>query len=231
MHTKWNDLIKRKARELRQQGYSFGQLSKELKVPRSTLHQWVHSIKRQAKFTKQDRLRWIKEIQPLAAQANRKKREDMINQVISKTKIEIAKLQISQEMMKAMLSILYWAEGNKVRGGLQFVNTDPKLALLFIHLLRRCYKLDESKLRVRLHLHYYHKEKTVKLFWSKLLDIPTTQFQKTYRKLRSKEKRFRRNFGGICFIRYGSVYLKENIVQYGYALAESITGKVTVPVA
>ncbi|MCS6956266.1 MAG: hypothetical protein NZM02_00230 [Patescibacteria group bacterium] len=129
------------------------------------------------------------------------------------------------------MSILYLAEGNKVKGVLQFANTDPKMILLFITLLRSCYQLDESKFRIRLHLHYYHQARRTKQFWSELLKIPTNQFLKTYWKSRGKEKTFRKNFGGICFVKYNSVYLKEKIVQYGYILTEKITGKINVPVA
>lgn len=231
MRGKWDNSIKDKAKLLRKRGYSYGLLSKELKIPRSTLHQWVRGIKRPIKFTQLDRIRWIKEIQPLGAQGNHMRREKNIQKITNETKNEIAKLQINQEIKKAVLSALYWAEGSKVTGGMCFANTDPKLVVLFINLLRSCYKLDESKFRVRLHLHYYHRVKIIKTFWSKLLNIPTSQFEKVYRKSRSKEKTFRRNFGGICFVKYHSTYLKEKIVQYGYAFGEKITGKVEVPVA
>lgn len=195
------------------------------------MHQWIRGEKRPAKFSRLDRIRWIKEIQPLGAQGNKKKRLKIIDQIIGEAKNEILKLRINEEMSKVIVTMLYWAEGTKVRGALQFANTDPRLILLFVKLLRRCYKLDESKFRVRLHLHYYHKEKVIKDFWSKLLNIPVDQFEKTYRKYRSKEKTFRRNFGGICFIKYYDVYLKEKIIQYGYALGEKTTGKINVPVA
>ena len=231
MRKKWSLDIKEKAKLLRKKGYSYGQLNKELKIPRSTLHQWVRGIKRPTKFTRLDRIRWIKEIQPLGAQGNHMRREKNIQKITIETKSEIAKLQINQEIKKTVLSALYWAEGTKVTGGMCFANTDPKLVLLFVNLLRSCYKLNESKFRVRLHLHYYHKVKQTKMFWSSLLNIPTTQFEKIYRKSRSKEKTFRRNFGGICFVKYHSTYLKEKIVQYGYAFGEKITGKVHVPVA
>lgn len=231
MNTKWDRNVKEKAKLLRKQGYSYGQLTKELKVAKSTLHEWIRGVKRPAKFSKLDRIRWIKEIQPMGAQGNKRKREKIVNRIISETKIEVSKLRINQEIRKAVLSMLYWAEGTKVRGALQFANTDPRLILLFVSLLRRCYELDESKFRVRLHLHYYHKVKKLKIFWSRLLNIPTTQFEKTYRKSRSKEKTFRRNFGGICFVKYYNVYLKEKIVQYAYALGEKMAGKVNVSVA
>ena len=231
MSPKWKETIKEKARLLRKQGYSYGQLTKELKVPKSTLHEWIRGVKRPAKFSRLDRIRWIKEIQPLGAQGNKRKREKIVSQIIKEAKNEVSKIQINHETRKAILSLLYWTEGTKVRGALQFANTDPKLILLFINLLRQCYKLDESKFRIRLHLHYYHKVKEIKAYWSKLLSIPTNQFEKIYRKSRSKEKKFRRNYGGICFVKYYNVYLKEKIVQYGYALGEKIAGKVHVPVA
>ncbi len=228
---KWNKDIKEKAKLLRKQGYSYGRLTRELHVAKSTLHQWIRGIKRPAKFSKLDRIRWIKEIQPLGAQGSKRRRDEKVAQIINDVKSEIAQLTIDQEIKKSILSMLYWAEGNKVRGVLQFANTDPRLILLFVSLLRQCYTLDETKFRIRLHLHYYHKVKKIKLFWSNLLNIPITQFGKIYRKSRSKEKTFRRNFGGICFVKYNSVYLKEKIVQYAYALGEKMVGKIEVPVA
>ena len=121
--------------------------------------------------------------------------------------------------------MLYWSEGSKGRGMLTFANTDPRLMLLFITLLRNCYSLDESKFRVRIHIHWYHKEKNVKQFWSELLKIPEHQFTKTYHKKRSKEQVFRKNVGGICFLIYNSDYLREQLVHYSYALGEKITGR------
>ncbi len=142
MNTKWDKAIKEKAKLLRKQGYSFGQLSKELKVPKSTLHHWIREIKRPAKFSKLDRIRWIKEIQPLGAQGNKRKRERIINEIINEAKNDVVNLHINQEMRKAILAMLYWGEGNKVRVVLQFSNTDPLLISLLVNLLRSCYRLN-----------------------------------------------------------------------------------------
>lgn len=231
MRKRWDDSVKEKAIELRKLGYSFGRLTRELQVSKSTLHSWIRGIKRPEKFTQQDRIRWAKEIQPLGAQMQRKKRQVKIAKIESDVRKEISQLAVNKEIKKALLAALYWSEGSKVRGMLQFVNTDPRLSLLFISVLRDCYQVDESKFRVRLHLHFYHREKEVKEFWSKLLKIPLNQFTKTYRKHRSKERTFRRNFGGICFLRYNSDELRERIIHYSYALGEKITGKIEVPVA
>ncbi|MBI3955651.1 hypothetical protein HY339_00160 [Candidatus Gottesmanbacteria bacterium] len=227
---RWPEEIKESAKNLRKQGHSFGQLTKEFGVAKSTLHQWVRGVKRPEKFTRRDRIRWIKKIQPLGSQAQRRKREQMIDQVIQEVKQEVTVLSLGEETQKAMLAMLYWSEGSKGRGTLSFANTDPRLMLLFITLFRRCYSINEQKLRVRLHLHWYHKARKVRTFWSKLLQIPEAQFQKVYRKKRSKEKTFRMNFGGICFLRYNNERFREKLIHFSYALGERVTGKIDVPV-
>jgi len=120
--------------------------------------------------------------------------------------------------------MLYWAEGAKHEkvSGLIFVNTDPKLLELFISLLRNCYELDEKKFRVRLHLHYYHPIKETRQFWSKLLEIPESQFTKTLIKRRSLKKRFRKNFHGICILSYLSSSIRKEILALGYAIHNQI---------
>ena len=118
--------------------------------------------------------------------------------------------------------MLYWSEGSKGKGGISFVNTDPKLALLFLTLFRKCYLIDEDKLRARLYLHYYHKIKETRLFWSSLLNISESKFGKIHIKPRSKTKKFRQNFMGICSIRYYSEDLKNEILERAYFLADLI---------
>lgn len=228
---RWNSDTKNRARALRKDGLSYGQISQTLNISKSTLHLWIHGIRRSTELIAFDKLRWIKEIQPMGAQANKKRKEQMIKQIIDDANKEIIKLKLSKKVMKIMLVLLYWAEGSKMGGTVAFANTDPRLVLLFITLLRKCYTIDEKKLRVRLHLHYYHRVKKVRKFWSELLEVPEKQFNRIYHKTRSKEKTFRRNYGGICFVRYNSVYLKEQIVQYAYALANKMVGKIDVPVA
>ncbi len=231
MKNRWPEEIKLKAKSLRKKGYSYGQLTRELHVSKSTLHQWIRGIKRPESFSKLDRIRWAKEIQPLGALANKRKREEKIAGLRENISKELEKVIIDKNLEKSMLSMLYWAEGTKVKGVLQFANTDPRLHLLFITLLRRCYLLDENRFRIQLHLHYYHREKEVKKFWSTLLNIPEKQFIKIYRKYRSKERTFRRNIGGICLLRYNSVNLKDEIINYSQLITTKIIGQVNVPVA
>lgn len=217
--------VKNKAVELRKNGGSMGAIAKSLGISKSTAYEWTKNMEGAARFAQIGRDRWIKEVQPLGAQGQRRKRELKIRGIIQEVNDELSVFTQTKEVEKSMLSMLYWSEGSKGRGMLTFANTDPRLMLLFITLLRRCYSLDESKFRVRIHIHWYHKEKGIRKFWSDLLKIPESQFTKTYHKRRSKEKVFRKNIGGICFLIYNSDYLREQIVRYSYALGERITGK------
>ncbi|GEM_PF-125635 len=228
----WSAEIKEKAKELRLTGKSYGDITKELNIPKSTLSTWFKDIPKPNKLFFTDRKEWLKKIRLLAAVANKKKRQNRLD--ISNNKvlqdINTWKNYKSIETQKIILAMLYWAEGSKGRGVVVFANTDPKLSLLFITLLRNCFAIDESKLRIRIHLHDYHREKDVKKFWSNLLKVPESQFNKCYLKNRSKQNKFRRNIGGICFIKYNSVYLQENIMQYAHNIAKKLVSN-NVPVA
>ncbi len=120
---------------------------------------------------------------------------------------------------------MYWAEGNKCEKacGTKFANTDPNLAKLYVTLLRKCYNITEVKLKIGLYVHYYHSIKKTKKFWSKMLGIPLAQFYKVYVKKRSKTKRFRKNFAGICFIYYGDSKIRKELLELGYTLQKLIT--------
>ena len=225
VYKRWPEEIKTKAKLLRKKGYSYGQLTKEFNVAKSTLHQWIRGLKRPKKFTEQDRIRWIKVVQPMGAEMNRRLRIERVDKIKRKVKEEISKFKPSLEVKKSILSMLYWAEGSKTEKEVNFANTDPKLSLLFITLLRECFEIDEKRLRLRIFIHYYHNKNKIMEFWSNLLDVPIEQFHKAYLKKRSKTKRFRQNFAGICFIRYGDVAIKDEILQFAFAIADKIVKK------
>ena len=227
--TRWPEQVKKKARLLREEGLSYSELTKKLGVSKSTLHSWIYDLKRPEYITNEQKRKHLERIRPLAKIAIRQKREKRLNEIKQRIIREVDKYPLKRkDYLRSMLAMLYWAEGTKTRGTLAFANTDPSLVLLFLTLLRKCYEIDENRLRVRLHLHYYHKAFKVKRFWSKLLNIPDTKFGKIYFKPRSKTKRFRHNFMGICYIKYYSEDLRFEILERARLLADRITGNVPV---
>ena len=220
---------KRRVKSLLLSGSSYSEITKLVNVPRSTISTWFgKSIKRPV--DKKARLEHLKRIRKLAAIAIKNKWRTRHQKELEEINISVAKEIPSYPLdnigfYKALLSMLYWAEGEKQEktSGAKFVNTDPSLALLYITLLRKCYLIDERRLRARLHLHYYHSIKKSRKFWSELLKIPTEQFTKTYIKERSKTKRFRKNFNGICFIGYNDSRIRKELLVLGKQLQKIIT--------
>lgn len=221
--TRYNPETYKRAEELRQRGLSYKQIYRHLKIPKSTLSTWF-GLKYPGIFNKEKQTKHLVSIRVLALKANKKKSEDELNNIKYAINKEIKTFPLQEPgYLKSILVALYWAEGGKYKGSpVNFANTDPKLSNLFINLLRKCYKIDEEKIRVRLHLHYYHNITKTRRFWSKLLRVPINQFGKIYIKKRSQTKRFRKNFMGICFIRYHDTRLRKEIMELAYALHNKI---------
>ncbi|HSV94760.1 MAG TPA: hypothetical protein VLH94_02160 [Spirochaetia bacterium] len=223
MKKSWPESLKKRVIELRKEGISYGSLSSQFKVAKSTLHYWLSDIDYPKDNLDLAKENWIKKIQPMGAMANHQKRLNKLKIIEEKTKIEVKENIHIKEAKKAILATMYWAEGGKGRGDIiTFANTDPQMTKLFITLLRECYELDESKFRVRVHLHHYHNEIKVKKFWSDLLNVPLSQFGKIYRKKRSTNKIYRKNEAGICFVRYNSMALKEDVMYYARHVANQL---------
>lgn len=218
--------LKNKAEKLRRFGYSYKQIYSKFQIPKSTLSTWFGS-KYPGIFDKQKQLEHLSRIRVKALATNKKRKELEQTGLEKKVKCEIQSYPIKNTgFLKSILSSLYWAEGSKYhRSPVVFTNTDPRLAKLFITLLRKCYSIDESKLRIRLHLHYYHDVKKSEKFWSKLLDVPLNKFGKIYIKKRSITKKFRKNFMGICFIKYYDNMLQKEIM----VLADQLFQKIATP--
>lgn len=203
-------------------GKSYNEITKILNVPKSTISTWFGKTLKKP-MTRSAMLDHLASIRKLSAIKVKNKwkiiRDDENRFIEEKIKKEISAYPFDNiGFYKSMLSMLYWAEGSKSGSGLHFVNTDPELMKFFLKLLRRCYDIDEKKIRVRLHLHYYHKVKNTQNFWSNALDVPKNQFGKIYFKKRNKSKRFRKNFMGICFVYYGNTKIRKEILEITKAL-------------
>jgi len=217
--------LKKFAFELRKNQETYNSISNKTGIAKSTLNYWFRDFppsKHQSKEACKER---FLKIQKMGALANKVRREHEVSQIIANCNREVSDYQLSDtHVLKSMLSMLYWAEGAKSPNscGIKFANTDPKLNLLFLTILRKCYQIKEERLRIQLHLHYYHRKKETRNFWSELLNIPTSQFHRLYVKKRSKTKKFRKNFMGICFIYYGDTDLKHEILNTAYAIQDII---------
>lgn len=216
--------LKVQAIALRKQGASLLQISKKLHIAKSTASLWLRTVENRGLYSTLTKKEWMNHILNLAHESVKQRIAKKELQQKQSAKIFINKLPETQEVKKAIVSLLYWAEGTKVYGGVTFANTDPRLCLLFITTLRSCFNVDEKKFRIRLHFQHHHQEELEKIYWSNLLNIPLNQFNKTvWKQTANTGKRFRKNYHGICFVKYNSVDLQQEIMAYAYALGAKFT--------
>ncbi|MEK7506472.1 MAG: hypothetical protein AAB566_00220, partial [Patescibacteria group bacterium] len=213
-HTGYDSKTRAKAEKYRSEGLSYKRIYDLLKIPKSTLSTWFGD-KFPGVFDKEMQREHLTRIRKLALRAKRIKKEQEEKTIRDNINTEITNYPLKNKgFLKSLLSVLYWAEGAKyLNSPVIFVNTDPRLAKLFITLIRKCYTIDESKFRVRLHLHYYHSIKNSRWMWSKLLNVPVSRFGKIHIKKRSQTKKFKKNFAGICFIKYYDTRVRKEIME------------------
>ena len=144
------------------------------------------------------------------------------NRAFALARKELARLPLTNiSINKALLAMLYWSEGSKGErsSSLKFANTDPLLISLYLKLLREAFPIDESGLRIALHIHAYHDPEDAMAFWSETTNVPRSQFWKIYVKKRSETRKFRENFKGICSVYYGNRMIRDELLSLGVILA------------
>jgi hypothetical protein len=218
--TRYTKEVKRAVLRMGKLGKTYPEIQKKFPIPKSTLSVWFKNAGKKPDRTRQ--LEHLKRIRPIAVATIHRHKEERVALATGIAEKELGRLPLEEKsVQKAFLAMLYWAEGTKSdRAGLRFTNTDPVLAKLYITLLRSAYIINESRVHIRVHIHYYHKPKEAIAFWSTLLGVPSSQFGKIYVKKRSVQKRFRKNFQGICFIKYDDSSIRRELLSLGNQIAQ-----------
>ena len=169
-----------RARDLRAQGWPYGDIASELGVSRSSVSLWCRDVAI-------DEEAWAKR-----ANANRnygaRNRTPNRLQLAKAAEIEAcnalgaAWLGDLSSRDRFILGIaLYAGEGCKTGGAVKFTNSDPRMITSFLSWFREFFDVDESRLRLRLYLHQGLDLDGANRYWSDLTGISTTQFIKPYR--------------------------------------------------
>jgi len=195
---------KNKAIELRQQGKTYNEISKELKIAKSTLSSWFKGKnfdKIKADVYSKTQKKWAKNISQFNIDRAKKvwqSRELARN----KASLEIGK--INRRELFLLGAALYWAEGyKKTKWCISFCNSDPAMIKIMMRFFREICNVPEEKFRLRLQAHPNIKELTTKQFWSKLTELPLSQFNKT-QKVISRSSKLRRSANTLP---YGTLHI------------------------
>jgi hypothetical protein len=112
---------------------------------------------------------------------------------------------------------LYAGEGSKGDGSIIFANSDPRM-VAFCSWLRHFFRIDESRLRVRIDLHQGLDLAAATAFWSEVTGVPESQFLKPYRAAADPSIRHAKHVHGCVGVRYSCSVTHRSIMGLVVAL-------------
>ena len=201
---------KKQAIKLRQSGYSYNEISKKLKIPKSTLSGWFSRVNNLRTITKRNiekaKKRWAANIiaynKHRAKLAHKAWRETQ-NEAIQEIK------KLSKQDLKLVGSALYWAEGYK-RGkwNVIFCNSDPSMIRLMMKFFQKICKIPISKIKVQIQLYPNISVKSATNYWSGVTKLSFKQFLKPICQISRSSKLKRKNT-----LPFGTLRIKINDVK------------------
>lgn len=213
-----------KARQLRHQGLSIGQITTILGVSKGSVSAWVRNIE-----LSEEVLANIENQRRLGRERSRRTRlSNIANRNIAlyiKCKEEI--MPFSKRDLWIAGLMLYAGEGNKTaRVAGQYVeiaNSDPNVLRVFINFLIQVCSVLKENIKVRLILYEDINLKEAQRYWSNELNIPINQFRgpfikQSYRKLPARHRR--RSEYGTAHIHVYDVKVYRKIMGWLQAIYE-----------
>ncbi|MDP2905643.1 MAG: hypothetical protein Q8O22_05015 [Candidatus Omnitrophota bacterium] len=215
---------KNKARQLRQGGFSLKQIAAALDVSKGSVSGWVRDIELSA-----DLLGNIDDQRRLARERARITRlsniADKNREISLKCKEEILPVSNRDLWMSGLM--LYAGEGYKSKmvsnQRVELANSDPDILRLFISFLLSVCSVPKNKIIMRLMLYEDIDLKEAHKYWSEQLDIPESQFRKSFIKqsFRDIENRhLRRSEYGTAHVHVYDVVLYRKIMGWINAIYE-----------
>ncbi len=123
---------------------------------------------------------------------NRRKPQFKIKEVLS----------LKEQELKIAGIMLYWAEGTLRGNTVDFVNSNAEMVKIFLSFLKQVCGVDEIRLRVYLYGYGSHNIENLKKYWSKITNIPLSQFTKPYVRRGNSNLSNRKLIYGVVHIRY-----------------------------
>lgn len=223
--------LRKKAINLRLQGYSYREVRKKIHVSKSTLSSWLSNYpltKAQFMLISQKR----RKNKLLQIERNRltlkMKKEKRLKKQYSKQKRAFLPLNDKEILLAGLF--LYWGEGNKrIDGPVSLNNTDPYVLSFTLNWLTRGLGIPKEKIKIDLHLYSDMDIEIEKEFWSKQLNISLKQFRKPYIKKNSRRKIDQKGYGhGTCGLVVHNVLLKEKVMMGIKAIADYYSSKLSL---
>lgn len=213
--------------KLRKQGKSYNQISKTLKIPKSTLSYWFSDLKISEKA--QEKI--LKRAHKLSIEGLIKRNKNQT--ILARERASKIRKEAKKESFKLMNDSLfltgislYWAEGYKKGASgskwksIDFANSDPEMIKVIMKFFRKFLGIKDSKIKIQLIAHQNININKAAIFWSNLTNIPKEQFIKTYVGV-SKSSKGKRNPNSLT---HGTVHIRINDVKLFFRIIGWIDG-------
>lgn len=169
------------ARELRKNGKSIGNIARLLKVAKSSVSLWCEDIflseLQKSRLFKAN----VQAVKKGSLIANENKKRERLTRVMFYKSIGIKKIgKLSKRELFLVGVALYWAEGGKNQRKVVFINSDPRMILLWMNWIIVCVNIPKERLTCRVEINEVYKDRLAIMenYWSKLTGISIIQFRK-----------------------------------------------------
>lgn len=197
---------------MRKKGMSYSQIKEKLGVSKSTLSGWLYNMPLSDK-----RIRELRDNSPIRIEKYRNTMRERRQKKLSEAYVEMSKKigKLSKRELFLAGLFLYWAEGSKTTSAsVGLTNTNPSMLKFYIHWLA-LFGITRKDLKVSLHLYSDMNIRKQEKYWSQQLDIPTSQFRKSYiKKTLSTSITYHNGFGqGTCTVMASGARFFEKVLM------------------
>ncbi|MEK7092686.1 MAG: hypothetical protein AAB907_03605 [Patescibacteria group bacterium] len=181
----YSPLVIKKVQDLRKTGKTYREITQllNLRVAKSTLSEWSKRVilpkdylQKISKLNKNN----LKKARIIALNSNRIKREHFLNS-LDQINLPLSSMVDNIFIAKIALAMLCIGEASKSGSRTSFYlgNSDPRIVILFLALLKKCFDFKSEKVRCTVQCRADQNTEELERFWSEIVKIPRKQFYKS----------------------------------------------------
>jgi hypothetical protein len=206
---RYSQELKNEIRRLRSLGKTYSEIKKQLKIniPKSSLSYVCEGVKlprEYAEIIRELNYKSLGKGRAIAAASNRLKKINLLEEINKRNKPISDKIN-DPSTAKIALSMLCLGEASKSGNGSSFYlgNSDPKIVILFLHLLKICTVFEVSKVRCTVQCRADQDVEALENYCQQVTMIPKKQFYKTRIDPRTVGKpTLKRDYKGVLKVDY-----------------------------
>jgi hypothetical protein len=206
--------LKEKAVNTRKNGVSIRNIEKQLGIPRSTLSGWFKNIKL-SRLQKQklinDNETALVRARKIAIEWHHQQKENNLKKAQEEALSVLSHLDTNNtHQIELALAMLYLGEGTK-HGSTVLGSSDVLILKFYVKCLTKLFHLNQSTLKCDLHLRGDQNAEILKLYWSKILNIPKKNFN-AYLDRRTLKSNTFPSYKGVCVVRCGNIAIQRRML-------------------